>query len=395
MLDATNTETVFALDAAIDHSAPPFSSGGSVCDVDRELERCVRFASWLEQSPPARFVTAARPRTKEPLISVILPMYNASAWIETAVKSLLLQSENLEIFCVDDASTDDCYDRVAETFGADGRICCIRLARNVGPYQIRNWVASQLARGDLLAFQDADDWSHPNRFSMQKARLGRKDVAACGTSVHQVYQADIQPRRNDTPLEERDGRYHGLSLFSDVPRMDLPCSIPEALQERSPSHFQQCAEGLVPIPSKDSPALYATLMIRKDIFLAFGGFDGHVRIQADRDFTFRLARYHAIANVPAILYSWRIHEASLTRNPETGFSSTVRNALIGAYQKKDEAICAALKDGEADRARQLCVSDLYHGDIEIRDVMAGNAFAGLMSRNRLRSPGFRRVRSGP
>jgi glycosyltransferase involved in cell wall biosynthesis len=377
MLDASKTESAFAFDGISEHSAPSFRHGGSICDVDIEIERCMRYGSWLEQSPPARFVTAARPRTKEPLISVILPMFNASAWIETAIKSLLLQSENLEIFCVDDASTDDTYHRVTETFGADGRICCIRLAKNVGPYQIRNWVASQLAHGELLAFQDADDWSHPNRFSMQKARLGRKDVAACGTSVHQFYQAEIPPHRNDTSLRKENGRHHGLSLYSDVPRLDSPSTDSGALLKRSPVHFRQGPEGLVPFPAKDSPALYATLMLRKDIFLEFGGFDGHVRIQADRDFTFRMARYYAIANVPAILYTWRIHAGSLTQNPETGYGSALRNGLIGRYERKQNDICETLESGDTARTKQLCTADLYYADIQVRDVHANSAFSSV------------------
>lgn len=106
-----------------------------------------------------------------PAISVVVPAYNAEGTIEASLRSLINQTYSIEeILVVDDASEDQTVDIVSR-FKA--RYPSIRLLRNEttrGAAMARNLGLSE-ARGDYLAFQDADDISHPERFERQLAAI--------------------------------------------------------------------------------------------------------------------------------------------------------------------------------------------------------------------------------
>ncbi len=117
------------------------------------------------------------PTAGGPRVSIIVPMWQAADTIETSLRSLTAQSyRNVEIIVVDDASTDDGPDRVAQMGRADNRIRLLRESVNRGAYHSRNLGLAQ-ATGDLFTCQDADDWSHPERIERQVRRLVQDDSA--------------------------------------------------------------------------------------------------------------------------------------------------------------------------------------------------------------------------
>jgi len=96
---------------------------------------------------------------KIPLVSVIIPMYNAEKFISQTLESLLRQTmTDFEIVVVDDCSTDNSVEVVknfAEKF--NGRLHLINLPENSGTPEIPRNLAIKFARGKYIAFLDSDD----------------------------------------------------------------------------------------------------------------------------------------------------------------------------------------------------------------------------------------------
>ena len=93
------------------------------------------------------------PDVTAPRVSAIIAAHNAGAFVGQAISSALAsRGVVLEVIVVDDESTDDTWD-ILEGFGPEIRK--VRQPRG-GPYKARNLGAS-LARGEWLAFLDADD----------------------------------------------------------------------------------------------------------------------------------------------------------------------------------------------------------------------------------------------
>jgi succinoglycan biosynthesis protein ExoO len=90
-------------------------------------------------------------------VSVIMPAYDAVAYVEDAVRSVLAQTHrDLQLIAVDDNSSDGTGDVLAKLARQDERILLIRCERNGGPGQARNR-AIEAASGRWIALLDADD----------------------------------------------------------------------------------------------------------------------------------------------------------------------------------------------------------------------------------------------
>src|SRR5262249_15742293 len=109
----------------------------------------------------------------QPLVSVIIPVYNGERYLGEAIESVLAQTyRNVEVIVVDDGSTDKSAD-VAKGF-ADVRYCFqpnggIGAARNQG---------TDLARGGFLSFLDADDRWVKDKLLWQTEALARDNESA-------------------------------------------------------------------------------------------------------------------------------------------------------------------------------------------------------------------------
>ncbi|MFT4604167.1 MAG: glycosyltransferase involved in cell wall biosynthesis [Rhodothermales bacterium] len=102
---------------------------------------------------------------KGPLVSILMPMYNAAALVPDTLMSLQAQTyENWELIAIDDGSEDHTYDVVAGY--PDERIRLVRKPENRGlPARLNEAVT--LARGALFARMDADDIALPTRLERQ------------------------------------------------------------------------------------------------------------------------------------------------------------------------------------------------------------------------------------
>lgn len=93
-----------------------------------------------------------------PSVSIIVPIHNSGEYLAECLASIERQSfSDIEVICIDDASTDDSL-AVCEMFAAsDPRFKVVALEKNVGASGARNR-GIDLAQGDYLLFMDADDW---------------------------------------------------------------------------------------------------------------------------------------------------------------------------------------------------------------------------------------------
>lgn len=117
-----------------------------------------------------------------PVVSVIMPCFNAGPYLEQAVRSALDQTfRETELVLVDDGSTDvsmDVADGLAREY--DARLKLLRTER-LGPYPARNLALKQ-ASGEFVAFLDADDWWEPDFLQrmLHALRQAKADLAYCG-----------------------------------------------------------------------------------------------------------------------------------------------------------------------------------------------------------------------
>ncbi|WP_018930753.1 glycosyltransferase [Gracilibacillus lacisalsi] len=110
-------------------------------------------------------------QTNQPKVTIIVPTYNAEDTILTTLRALTTQSwQNLEIMVVDDCSTDHTLEVVENYLKKDNRIKLMQNTQNSGAYVSRN-AALQLATGEFVTVNDADDWSHPEKIATQVNHL--------------------------------------------------------------------------------------------------------------------------------------------------------------------------------------------------------------------------------
>jgi glycosyltransferase involved in cell wall biosynthesis len=134
--------------------------------------------------------------SSKPLVSVLIPAYNAQEWISDTLRSALAQTwERKEIIVVDDGSTDDTL-RVARQFESD----TVRVVRqqNAGAAAARN-TAFSLSRGEYIQWLDADDLLAPDKIARQMAAVDtsrEKRIllsSAFGKFMYRWYKAEFLP----------------------------------------------------------------------------------------------------------------------------------------------------------------------------------------------------------
>lgn len=124
-----------------------------------------------DDSAPAKRASLALDR---PTLSVVVPTFNASDFIEKCLRSILAQEGiTLEILVVDDGSNDDTAEKAKQVAERDDRITVIT-GPNSGPAIARSRGA-KAARGDYLAFADADDEVLPSAYATMVGSLERTD----------------------------------------------------------------------------------------------------------------------------------------------------------------------------------------------------------------------------
>ncbi len=119
---------------------------------------------------------------KTPLISVIMPVYNAEKYVAEAIESILSQTfRDFEFLIFNDGSTDKSAEIVQYYANKDERIIFYNYTKNTGYLKHLNEGIDK-AQGKYIARMDADDISLPQRFEKQVEFMeSHEDIGVCGT----------------------------------------------------------------------------------------------------------------------------------------------------------------------------------------------------------------------
>ena len=206
-----------------------------------------------------------------PTVSVIIPAYNAEPFVRDTVLSALNQTyTDLEVIVVDDGSKDGTVARLSE-FGDRIRV---HQQTNSGVSKARN-AGVQLARGEWVAFLDADDLWAPNKLERQFA----------GLVAPMVYT-------NRTNIGAR----------GDIPELQSECTPMEG------------GDLFVPLLLRGNFITLTTVMLKKELFERMNGFYSGLNGTEDWDLWLRIAESNPIAYCPEPLAQYRFHPAGLSRN---------------------------------------------------------------------------------
>ncbi|GKT10877.1 glycosyltransferase [Desulforhabdus sp. TSK] len=222
----------------------------------------------------------------ELLFSVVIPAFNAEAYIAEAIESALNQiGVKIEVIVVDDGSTDNTL-QVVESFKK--RIRIIR-QENMGAAAARN-SAAQAAQGNVLAFLDADDIWMPQKLYIQSLKLneGYKIVYTNRYNIGQL--ADL-PEIQSNVVKMREGDIWEDLLFGNI-------------------------------------ITASSCVMKKECFRSLGGFRRDLPPCEDWDLWLRCAEIHSVGYCSEPLLKYRIHSGGTSRNYK--MMSKMRRRVIAA-----------------------------------------------------------------
>lgn len=210
-----------------------------------------------------------------PLISIIIPVYNAESYINTTLESALGQTyNNIEVIAVDDGSVDNSFEILKEYENKYPNFRALH-QNNMNASIARNR-GIEYAKGDYFYFLDADD-------------VAKKDAIEKLVTKAIISEADIVIGNMDEVTE--DGEFVRTNQFFD--------------EEGEDSDLFKFLDVMPAPPNK----LYSAKIVREND-ITFG----NVRLGQDLNFYYKfLLKAKRIAFITDIVYSWRIVNNSMSR----------------------------------------------------------------------------------
>jgi glycosyltransferase involved in cell wall biosynthesis len=231
------------------------------------------------------------PRMEGPLVSVVIPAYNAERFIGEAIESVLTQTYGpVELIVVDDGSTD----ATAEVASSYPEARVIR-QENTGPSAARNR-GFEASVGELIAFHDSDDAMTPDKLEIQVSHLLASPEAMIVVGEQKLI---VEPG-------------------AELPFWAEGTKVPVVLPPRPP--------GL-----SDEPLVHPmTMVLRREVFGLVGGFDEDMRPAEDLDWMLRASEAGVeIARLRDVVLRRRVHPDSLTQDADEA-----RTALFRVFKAR-------------------------------------------------------------
>ncbi|WP_219269159.1 glycosyltransferase [Pseudomonas sp. Xaverov 259] len=231
-----------------------------------------------------------------PLVTIVIPVFNGSAFLGGAIESALGQTySNIEVIVVNDGSHDDgATERVALSFG--DRIRYLKKI-NGGVASALNCAIREMA-GEYFSWLSHDDLYTPQKIAQQISFLNKYETA-------------------------RTVIYSDYSIFTDEAKTD---DISVFMPGVPPEYFRYWLTA--------RSALHGcSLLIPRGVFAEVGMFSEGLRTTQDYDLWFRAAEYFAFIHMPSVLIRARSHAGQDTRSKvELAFKES--SELYLAFVKK-------------------------------------------------------------
>ena len=208
-----------------------------------------------------------------PLISVIMPVYNAQKYLGQAIESVLRQTyRNFELIIIDYGSSDDSL-KIIKSF-SDSRIKIVYHKKNQGIISSLNDGIKESA-GKYIARMDADDISLPKRLEKQISFLENNPlVVMCGTWARVINESGKVVDKNIHPPTD------GKSIRSYI--------------------------------LKHNPFIHPTVMMKKSAFKDSDWYRNKFKHAEDYELWTRIVFLNEVANIPEELLEYRMTKSGIT-----------------------------------------------------------------------------------
>ena len=235
-------------------------------------------------------------------VLAVVPHLRCEEWLPACLESLLRQARPPDrIVVVDDASGAPPADIVAAYPG----VTLLSTTATVGPYRIVQQVIDETSC-DVYMFQDADDWSAPERLETQLRTAERTGAELVGSHYCMVHCAELHCRPKYFPTDAN-----------------------AALSRMPTTHALQ----------------HPTSIVSRHLVERLGGFATGMRFSGDSELLRRAAYVARVVNVPRVLYYRRDRDGALTAAPDTGLSSPARLRVRELLAQKARRNAAAVREG--------------------------------------------------
>ena len=239
-------------------------------------------------------------------VCAILPHHKCEEWLDECLQSLIQQTRPLDAIAVIDDALGDPPLEITSRYPQVTLLKAISTT-NVGPYRLSQQVIYDTVY-DAYLFQDADDWSSPDRLERLLTGAERTGAELIGSQELRV-----------------------LVREGEAVPFTYPLDANAALRE-VPTSF---------------PLLHPTSMVARSLFTRVGGFATGMRFGGDSEFLRRAGHAATLANVPDFCYFRRIRAGSLTTAASTGMASPERRELIATLHQRARDNVARVEAGEA------------------------------------------------
>jgi len=226
---------------------------------------------------------------KNPLVSVIMPVFNAEKYVGEAIESILNQTfADFEFLIFNDGSIDNSSNVIQKYASTDPRIVFYNYSENTGYVKHLN-EGVQLAKGTYIARMDADDISLPERLAKQVLVMNTNpDIGICGT---------------------------WFKLFGDI-----------ELEVRHPSQHDDIKIHLLRHNTIGHPTVLA-----KKVLLSENPYEANMVPSEDYHLWIRLSQIAKFHNLPEVLLYYRWHNANISQSKAELSRTTSLKSLLLLY----------------------------------------------------------------